>query len=854
MPELFCICTSRVDVYWRGPQPLRGRTRAGDQADERGPRMGTLRIEPRRRGLSLEEGSQRAGVPPELGARLDTVVGPALLEQTSYDVLIRGRDGSRVELRHRDPALTSALASPRDPSILHGTINFQSQVGLSRFGILIDGQPELDFVVEVCPSKINYRDDFDQMVARVQDLATGLALEYLRATYHLGAATGPGETTRLEWITLLRHLLHGLERGVRHIAARPIRGLAREPRLVRIDQVRRSDHQLRQAVRREGGRGSRHRLRSGIPVRSHLPERRAEPTLDTPEHRWLAVQLARTRRRLSDIVQEEEERIRGKRAQPTEGEKQALAELRQLEARVSELEALEPIEAATRPPPAGFSSLQLQGAPGYRESFQALTILQLGLRIGGGPVELSLKDLHLLYEYWCFLETVQLVAELLDHPIPVSSLIEVRSDGLRVRLERGRAQSVRFKLPGLRSLEVTYNPTFHDQDVLLPQQPDVVLAFEDPNWPTVRLVLDAKYRLQEDPDFLDRFGAPGPPPDAVNVLHRYRDAILHTEEFAAREGSGRDEANDGVPAQPSVPVESSDTRRRAVRTVIEGAALFPLDAEASQGFEGSRFWKGLERLGIGALPFLPGSTRYVEAWLRNVLNRSGWSTAGRAIAYEIRERAVDWARAAEEPVLVGVLSGGREAEHLAWIEATATYYAPLTPSQERQMSARWVALYSPSSLRGKGTPGAVTHIARVDQMEIRPRSEIDTPWPGRRGADSLHVVYKLGPLRTLERPVENTGLNGRGGTRFSQNRWTSRLAIECAEEVTELLLESRSEWTMYEALRAEGREFSLRVDRAPGREGRVWFDLADRRIRWAGMKGWEVRRGRRAYFSARPLV
>lgn len=470
--------------------------------------MGTLRIEPRRPGLSLEKGSQRVGVPPELGARLDTVVGPALLEQRSYDVLIRGRDGSRVELRHRDPALASALASPRDPSILHGTINFQSQVGLSRFGILVDGRPELDLVVEVCPSKINYRDDFDQMVARVQDLATGLALEYLRATYHLGAATGSGETTRLEWITLLRHLLHGLERGVRHIAARPIRGLAREPRLVRIDQVRRSDHQLRQAVRREGGRGSRHRLRSGIPVRSHLPERRAEPTLDTPEHRWLAVQLARTRRRLSDIVKEEEERIRGKRAQPTEAEKQTLAELRQLEARVSELEALEPIKAATRPPPAGFSSLQLQGAPGYREAFQALTILQLGLRIGGGPVELSLKDLHLLYEYWCFLETVQLVAELLDHPIPVSSLIEVRSDGLRVRLERGRAQSVRFELPGVRSLEVTYNPTFHDQDVLLPQQPDVVLTFQDPIWPTVRLVLDAKYRLQDDPDFLERFGAP----------------------------------------------------------------------------------------------------------------------------------------------------------------------------------------------------------------------------------------------------------------------------------------------------------------------------------------------------------
>src|SRR5690606_2062948 len=115
---------------------------------------------------------------------------------------------------------------------------------------------------------------------------------------------------------------------------------------------------------------------------------------------------------------------------------QALKELVELDSRIAALERLEPIVAATASSPSGFTSLILQGAPGYREAYQALMILAQGLRIGGGPVELSVKDLHLLYEYWCFLEVVKQVAELINHPIPPRALFDVRADGLRLRLEK----------------------------------------------------------------------------------------------------------------------------------------------------------------------------------------------------------------------------------------------------------------------------------------------------------------------------------------------------------------------------------------------------------------------------------
>ena len=782
------------------------------------------------------------GVPAEAASELTLGAGPPLFEETSYDVLVRGVDGAKVSLRHRDPLMAGAVVTRADPSLLHGSVNFRSQIGESRFSVFVDGEPELDFTVEVFPSKMAYREDFHEMLARVQDLATGLALEYLRSTYHLGVATGSGESSRLEWVALLRNLIAELEKALRHVAGRPTRGLVRRARLVRAEQLRRSDHALRKAVLRDGGRGPRRQLSSGVPVRSRLPERRAHPTLDTPEHRWLALQVTRTRRRLASLLREEVERLRTGRFQPTEADRKAVDELQELEARLNALERLEPLAAATDPPPSGFASLQLQGAPGYREAYRTLTMLQQGLRIGGGPVEVSLKDLHVLYEYWCFLEVVTLVAEVLDHPIPVQSLVQVRSDGLRLQLEQGRSQTVPFTLPAGRSLEVAYNPRFDHAEALLPQRPDIALTFRDPNWPSIRLVLDAKYRLQDDAEFVARFGAPGPPADAVNVIHRYRDAILEAEGCSGEEGPGAG-ARTGRPS----------------RTVVEGAALFPLDGEAAEGFQQSRFWESLDRLGVGALPFLPGSKKLVEKWIRGVLTRSGWETADRALGYDIRDRAERWTRAAEEPVLVGVLPGAAEEEHLEWIRDTGTYYTPLTPTQKRQMSVQWVAVYSPSRLRGADAPGAVTHVAPVLGIEVRSREEISTPWSPRRrarGGPAPMVLYRLGELTELPHPVENRGLYGKGGSRFSRNRWSSRLALDRASELTELMLESWAEWRFYEQLRAAGTRFELQVDRSPdeeaGREGRVWFVLNDRRVRWAGAKGWEIRKDGRSWYGRAP--
>src|SRR5439155_23792826 len=129
-----------------------------------------------------------------------------------------------------------------------------------------------------------------EMMPEVQDLLTGLALEYLRATLLSGAPERVQHPTHLEWLTILRQVLDRLERGLRQVAARPHWGITREPMLVPAERVRRTDTDVRSSVRRGRGAGQFLDLGDGLIVRERVHERRARPTLDTSEHRWLAAQ------------------------------------------------------------------------------------------------------------------------------------------------------------------------------------------------------------------------------------------------------------------------------------------------------------------------------------------------------------------------------------------------------------------------------------------------------------------------------------------------------------------------------------------------------------------------------------
>lgn len=487
---------------------------------------------------------------------------PRLREQTAYPVFLRSTRGAPVALEHRDPVLLRALHT--GDGVVWGTIDFGSQAGRSTFTVRASDASH-SFDVEVVPTKLGYRDDYRALVDDTQDLLTGLALEYLRATFHTGAPARVERASHLEWLTLLRATADELERALDEIARRPRRAVERHPEPTRADRVRRPDAALRRSLLR--GAGATLQLPGELAVRERVDERRALATLDTPEHRWIAAQLRAIRRRLARVHDAELAHA------PTPRRARVLQEIAALSARAVRWERLDPIAAATADPPPSFASLQLLHAPGYREAHRACRILAMGIRVHGGPAELALKDIHLLYEQWCYLWLVRTVAAQLHQPVPAPHLLAADDEGLRVRLRRGRESTVRWPLGDGGSVTVTYNPRFEGAGMKVPQQPDVFLEILRPAHPPLRAILDAKYRVEPSPEYAARYGAPGPPEDALNTLHRYRDALA----------------------------------------VSHAVALFPGHTPAP------RLAASATESGIGAFPLLPGHDHAAAEWLKRLL-------------------------------------------------------------------------------------------------------------------------------------------------------------------------------------------------------------------------------------------
>ena len=801
MRRLFCIATNRFTLDW-------DRVRDHEPAilARSLPVLGRLRLLQLAPTVQLLDGTTRTDVPNRLAADVDFTGGPPLYEQTDYSIYVRvNNSDEKVEIRHRDPLVVRSLSTRDAGRVVHGVVNFRNQIGRSQFSVYVNGQRQLDFEVEVFPTKIDYESDYQDIVAEVQSILTSLAYEYLRSTYQLGKANPSARPSRLEWLVLIEQIMADLEKALNYIAQRPTRGLVRREQTARVERIRKIDSRVRSQVRRGQGQGGLLQL-NGLHVREQLSQRPPELTLDTMEHRWLRNQLQDVQRTLGQLagmfVSDDE---------PSERKQSALSTIKQLKFRVARLLALEPIAAADGDPPSGFASLQLVSAPGYREAYRLLLFLRMGLRLEGDLYKLAVKDLDVLYEYWSYLKVAAIIREEFGSPRDLDSFFKLGGNGLTVQLKKGAAQKLTFRSGAHRRVTLLYNPIFANQEtMLIPQKPDILIRLEDDGWPQIQLVCDAKYRVDATEKYRQQFGSFGPPVDAINVLHRYRDAILE--------------------------LASEDLQQAKLkRTVVQAAALFPLNQiEGDSDFRDSRLWKSIEGIGVGAIPTLPSNCALLKDWILTSLRRGGWSLADKAIAALADERARDWRIAASEPVLVGVLRSPGTAEHLEWIKRERLYYQPRTKSQQRQFSVKQVALYIPL---GIGESNGINYVADVEQIEVVERSEIHAPWPARLNEEVM--LYRLGEVRALTLPIKFTSEDSMSGHWL----WTTRLGLERARCLKEIKLETEPEWRLYEWLRANKNEPDIRLDAAKVQsadnpKGRAWFHLpSGERFRFDGING-----------------
>jgi len=236
-----------------------------------------------------------------------------------------------------------------------------------------------------------------------------------------------------------------------------------------------------------------------------------------------------------------------------------------------------------------------------------------------------------------------------------------------------------------------------------------------------KYVFDAKYRIENNPS--DPFypdTKPGPKVSDINTMHRYRDSIVY----------------------------ESDTPSRFMfeKTMFGAYVLFPYDDPDGE-YKNHRFYKSIETVNIGGLPFLPGTTELLENFLAELVADSSESAFERAsLPRGIEERLakVDWT---VRDVMVGSLGSVAQFDDNI---RRKYYYVPAKYINDSHLPIHYVALYQ-SRNRFKEYAG-IRYYGEVTYMKKVKRKDIDFPM-SRNNGDEWYYAFRIKEWKTLSSPI-----------------------------------------------------------------------------------------------------
>jgi hypothetical protein len=240
----------------------------------------------------------------------------------------------------------------------------------------------------------------------------------------------------------------------------------------------------------------------------------------------------------------------------------------------------------------------LQQATGYAKVYKAWQQLKHYLNKVGGHADISIKSVAELYEIWCFIEVMEVIKSLgfEEQKRELSKLKQVQfekqfsKDGMAAAFEYRRDDGMVIKL----AHEPTFSPN-HEADNrtwLANQRPDIVLQVTLENKESFFILFDAKYRI----DNYQIKEKDAVPEDAINQMHRYRDAIIHQQKL-----------------ENENPIKS--------RPVMGAFALYP--GFCDQANCENPYQDAIDQIGIGAFALLPNADgeQNKNSWLRQYLVR-----------------------------------------------------------------------------------------------------------------------------------------------------------------------------------------------------------------------------------------
>ncbi|BCG62819.1 MAG: hypothetical protein methR_P0477 [Methyloprofundus sp.] len=485
---------------------------------------------------------------------------------------------------------------------LRGSINFGNHVGWFKLVLnyqLHDKCITQAISFEVLPTKMDVETDLLSIQQDIDKDYPLLRFSFAQKTeQELARSQKPHERFPLLWLAQFESLRNDLNKGVKQILQAPHARLLPRTRRLRAEQLKgRLSPRLEEQVysaRQQGVMDKRYQFDTKV------------LSIDTPENRFIKMVLIRCARELSAFV------VRVKMSDLTP-ENSRLSD--SFFAQISSWQV--PLERYLQRPffrEIGVyeglygESLVLQQKSGYANVYRIWQQLKLYLDVFGQHASISMKSIAELYEIWCVLEVRRILVDELGFAETAVRKPALYKKGVEKALREGFGVAFHLQRGSIK-IRLAHEPLFkpanklkagHIYSWITSQKPDILLEAEFAKGEKLRWIFDAKYRISADSDAVDYA-----PDDAINQMHRYRDALIHIHQ-----------ADDGW--------------QEKSRPIFGAFVLYPGWFDATT--KDNPYQSAVAEIGIGAFPLLPNSN---NSWLCDFLKEQFGALGQKDSEYKI---------------------------------------------------------------------------------------------------------------------------------------------------------------------------------------------------------------------------
>lgn len=709
---------------------------------------------------------------------------PLFFENTQYQFeWMFFSEVSNARLTHRSQSVNDAFRFAPEvktsrgvvPARLTGSINTGNDVGWLRLPLTfeLDGRTHTQHIAfEVLPTKMALHQDLPAMYQAIDAVYPLWRFSLVEKTEQDAATSKHRGHFPLMWLANFAALRARFEQGLKVICAAPHSRL--QPTVVNIKAAKlkgRLPYKLAQQVKQDFA-NSQYDKRYRV--------EKKQLSVDTPENRFIKMAVSQSKMQLAEF----ENKLRDSN-QALERPRISKAFLDEVHSWQSPLQKvlsqsfLKEVSAYT-----GLSreSLVLQQKTGYSAVYRIWQELKFYLDVFGQQSSISMKSVAEIYEVWCFLCLKQILEQDLGFKLVDNGATKLaQNDFFEYQLKDGFAGAFRFKRADGVTARLAHEPKFTKKgksirSYLVNQEPDIVLEVTLPKTANADeekqfiWLFDAKYRIKTDKNRFDDSNedittTDYVPDDAINQMHRYRDALIRLSE-----------------TQTSLPNSSNGQPVKKSRPVFGAYALYP--GYFKQNLEQNPYASAIEEVGIGAFALLPSQSEHGycgHQWLLEFLqaqigtapntqtaqnNVASYPVAGMAERLYVQEAAripyYGMRQVLYPDLTMTVALGGQRGRDQCYFEefeqGTAQWYhLPQSTflqkfKQHVAEEIRYLALASTSDTQS--STKQIDKLWPVKLVTMLPRYAITKEQSGKQSTSTeLYYLFELGKPLTLQTPV-----------------------------------------------------------------------------------------------------